>query len=952
MDNFFNHDVAEWISKSVSRMDDDEAEMFTLFTVYEVHKQDIENNRRTLDRHVEEIQKSILADLQPETRELVAKALDKDIPFDNKWGKPQPRDQKGKFTRITIERGKNAVKVAPVDYHKDRIRMHRRSGEDFDLSSALATSEEAGNTFSQRWTEQGDRDHSTNERTYRRVQAGAQLLSNVPNKNVQAAAALGQFAGTIGPEAEKVIGPAARRTAYRYRGTERMPDRDLEVLRNEALVTTRKRMYSDEDFRTGAAKPLTAEAKMSASEEAAARYLYNRLPKKQWATLHRESGKLPPSEGVIINANGEVVTQAVGYMEDHYLPFNLKNLKGLKGGAYVRTRSTGGLTSEDIYTGLVAGARSVTVVSRSGVFTIDFQDDLRGGRRYSDKARQMVGRYAQVLDAVQSKRVTRRGLSPDERAEIREEVENEMEGVGYKTAEIEAEIKRRETEYSTTPRLTKAELEDINRKAQEAAESYNGPKGEGTEKGVPRDLKKRVNYYRSEFMDAAMEDKSSRMYQLDAEGYSAAMEALREAFPYYIQKPTYRKLPGSETDHGYVRQNYNRPQAVKAGYFDPAIQGHTSKDGTGKFSAADLHYQNYRRAGAGSGAAVSEGGEEGPRKLTANRINVDEVRAQARVKDLRDSSVKAAADAIAIFDVDKAATPLLARYKENPDFTLFKPADIDQMISELKTVRARVLASKIRADYPTETNAYEQAMQQVERTDAQLRSRIPFTVENWNPDVVAPTPQTWSKDAQHSIGHEPEVYKRAWAQTINSAHLGREEISPDVTDARLQALQKKYSDIYSAATQLKTNPEDADGMRRMATAMANAGMTNEQIQGLETAWIERGTPALDAVIEDNKTKALGVIQLRSILVASQGKLTAEEAKPAAAVKGELVQSVSHRLTSLMNASGTPAAEKVKLRDLQIALESGDDLSIEDALDELGPNHEGLRDAIHRELRGD
>lgn len=237
MDNFFNHDVADWLYNSVSKMDHDEAEMFTLFTMYEVHKSDIENNRRTLNRHVEEVQKSILADLHPEVRELVVKALDKDIPYDNRWGTPQPRDGSGKWTRIVIERDTASQPKRATSYDRDKISVRRRNREQFDLSSALMTAEKDGNSFADRWTSHGPNDHSTNERTYRRVEEGAKLLSHVPNQNVQAAAALAQFAGRMGPEAERVMGPAARRTAYRYRGTERQPDRDLDALSRSPSVT-------------------------------------------------------------------------------------------------------------------------------------------------------------------------------------------------------------------------------------------------------------------------------------------------------------------------------------------------------------------------------------------------------------------------------------------------------------------------------------------------------------------------------------------------------------------------------------------------------------------------------------------------------------------------------------------------------------------------------------------
>jgi hypothetical protein len=42
---------------------------------------------------------------------------------------------------------------------------------------------------------------------------------------------------------------------------------------------------------------------------------------------------------VIIDADGDVVSQAVGFSDDHYLPFDLANLTRLRGGQYVRTEA-------------------------------------------------------------------------------------------------------------------------------------------------------------------------------------------------------------------------------------------------------------------------------------------------------------------------------------------------------------------------------------------------------------------------------------------------------------------------------------------------------------------------------------------------------------------------------------------------------------------------------------
>lgn len=956
MDKFFNHDVAEWITKSVSRMDDDEAEMFTLFTVYEVHKQDIENNRRTLDRHIAEVQKSILDDLHPEIREMVTKAWDPDTPFEELRGIPQPRDKRGRWSKfsINIERGKNTQPLRAVNYREDKI----TSGK-FDLSQALATAEDAGNAFSERWTHRGPDDHSTNERTYRRIRAGAQLLGHVPNKNVQAAAALGEFAGKMGPEAEKIIGPAARRTAYRYRGTERMPDDALYRVRDEAMITERKRLYSDEDFKTGRAAPLTPEQRMAASEAAAANYLYTRLPKKSLATLQRESGKLPPSEGVIINHEGEIVTQAVGYNEDHYLPFNLKNLKGLKGGAYVRTRSTGGLTSEDIYTGLVAGARSITVVSRSGVFTLDFEDDLRGGRRYSDKARQMVGRYAQTLDAVQSEKVSRKGLSPDERAEVREEVEAEFGDMGYTTAQIEQKIRDREKEYSRTPQLTQSELDEINHKALEAVQSGKAPRGEGTERFVPKDPKKAFNYYRSEFMDAALEDKQSRMYKLDADGYEAAMEALQEQFPYYVARVKVHKIPrGTEKDTGYVRPNYIRPKAVQAGYFDDEING------KGKFPASELHYQNYSRGGAGSAASGEEAAEGAVDGAAKPPRNLNEARANNMTKKQREAAVvdavTKASELAANVEGGDRMYPMLTKYRKEFNYSSVSATDVEKVMDEVHALSGMLASEAGRASYPGAAEELQKHVERYREKDKQLKSREPFNEKDWTPGRVRDYPQMFEDKPWHHPGGEPELYEKHLNQIFQRKELAS-IINPQMDDKQLMAAEKVAGEVYAAASELRANPESGNALNRLEDALIDAGKTNEQIGGLLAEVDARNFERLDILAEEQKRKALGVMEARSVLAASaqareaapkldvpagqavvpSSVVTAEEkaetkpaeTKPAKAQDRPLPDVINDMVDDRMWTPGV----RTKMSDLAIALRSGDDQSVEDALEEL-PHH--------------
>ena len=157
---------------------------------------------------------------------------------------------------------------------------------------------------------------------------------------------------TRGGKRDARVGPGARRHAAM-----------TAIRTGRGSVTSRRsRVGGDSAATSGCRAPGTGElAPSRPGRSGAGSAIVEQLPDARSCpaqaalyNLQLASGNTPPSEGVIINANGQIVTQAVGYGDDHYLPFNLKNLKALKGGEYIRTRSVGGLTSEDIYTGLIS----------------------------------------------------------------------------------------------------------------------------------------------------------------------------------------------------------------------------------------------------------------------------------------------------------------------------------------------------------------------------------------------------------------------------------------------------------------------------------------------------------------------------------------------------------------------------------------------------------------------
>lgn len=477
-------------------------------------------------------------------------------------------------------------------------------------TKALTQLDQGFGDFATDWnrTEENDR-YNTNARMYRRIGSGSELLQAAapPGSKVALAARFGQFVGDHGSEAEAVFGPPTRKAAYRYRGTEKTPDRAMVRAYEAAVNDTKLAIDTDpygnvpEDRRANLKRPKTpAPSQMAALRENAKRrvptweerangrkvvaaHLENRMPKKGLYNLQLASGNTPPSEGVILDSKGRIVSQSVGYGDDHYLPFNLKNLKGLKGGEYIRTRSVGGPTTEDIYTGLMAGARQITVVSRSGTFTVEFEEDFRGGRRHNDKARRMTKRYGQLLDAVQSQQVDRRDVNQSIKDAIREEVKEEYAGYGLEPKELREKVRERIEEFKSDPELSE-ESEALARKI-----------AANRALGTDRDA--------NEFYDDALRmiaEEKEHKFRLNGVGYDAALRALQEQFPYYIK--TRKNSPtidpegvAPNLDRGYVEPGRNRPTFAAAGLFGNAAQSPYARQG-GKFSAADADYATYRKA--------------------------------------------------------------------------------------------------------------------------------------------------------------------------------------------------------------------------------------------------------------------------------------------------------------------------------------------------------------------
>lgn len=836
----FNQDFAAKSFDIIAKMDDDTAIMFTRCVAFDLLSEDIAKNRRTIDRAVMEINHEILRDVSKalEDREddeskaslamveMISKGWDTN--YEEKYHRRQPRDRGGRWTdlNISISRGKTkGVKRG------DLIRV-REGRPDLNLTSAFDRVGEETSTFARKWNERGEAESSLAP-LYSRVGAGGRVLreTGVATGNTKMAVAgkAGEWFGQYGPEAEKVVGPHMRRTAYRYRGTERTPDPKLAALNKDtvAAVARQAGISRTEDF--------TPTMRHEASQRAAINYLRSRIPDKKLAALQEQSGKIPPSEGVIINADGKIITQAVGYMDDHYLPFNLKNLKGLQGGQYVRRRSSGGLTTEDIYTGLISGARSVTVVSRSGIFTVDFEDDFRGGRRFNDKAAGMVNRYAKTLDAIQSKQVQRRSMSAEEKLKIREEVEDEM--FGFKPAEVEAEIKRRTDAARSTPTISAGEMEEINRRAAAAAaEGGPMPKGQFSPREwekVKADPKKRLLAYRADMIEALMAEKEATKWQLDGEGYAAALDALKEQYPYYINDVRYihNKDPKAtalglspETDTGYVKPKFNRPAGAMEGYFDESITG------AGKRSADTTNYQNLRGRTKAKEAEAETAAEESAEKksLTASGLKDQVARGhkQVKVNEELKQMVNETTKELDPSDLEQYKTlALAARSETELDKILSNSAQRDKLQKEIDVLIPRLLGQ----------SNNEVLMNLGGRLQARKKTIDALSVtlgnERWDSNKysggTSPAQPYLFDGREYEEGQSPEVYQEAWKNL--SDQVGRVFKGFGlVPGSDIKSSSTKFGKLFSLSQEaLKTKMDQSDAIATVVAALPDA--SEEQV---------------------------------------------------------------------------------------------------------------------------
>lgn len=430
------------------------------------------------------------------------------------------------------------------------------------------------------------------DRNYRRIGAvgGALTAVSDPGSPMGTVGGVAQLVGELGPQAEKILGPGLQRTAYRYRGTEKTPDRALvsDIRRVDALLQHAQEAGPGQSRLAGVGQtrgelppPVRIaayhfnqrgqtedQAEMLTRGDTAVNYLARKLPSPKATELSIEAGRVPPSQGVIIDDSGNVVTEAMGYASDHYLPFDLRNLGRLNGGQYVRTRAMGGPTAEDVYTGLLTGARQMQVVSNSGVFTVEFDPSLRGGRRYSDKGRQMIRRYTALLAAVDSEALYAQDIPAAEKHQLRVEAYAQA-GHDEKTGE---DYYRQALQQARTKAMVAQDDDEFEAQADATIRA---------EPGAKQLTGQQLAAARADEVKRLKNENQVRRYQLNGEGYAAALTSLQEEFPYFIRTAKYqtlheflstRRLYGPDeqpllstrrSDKGYVRPGAVNPHSVK-----------------------------------------------------------------------------------------------------------------------------------------------------------------------------------------------------------------------------------------------------------------------------------------------------------------------------------------------------------------------------------------------------
>src|SRR6478752_1854023 len=115
MDSFYNQRAANWARETVMKMDDGEAQEFVTHVTRSVLLEDMANNKRTIDGHIMEIQKSLLRDAERVVSKGVFTPVDIVAEISKAFGSdPFARDKSGRFStvesRVRVNRAQQPLK--------------------------------------------------------------------------------------------------------------------------------------------------------------------------------------------------------------------------------------------------------------------------------------------------------------------------------------------------------------------------------------------------------------------------------------------------------------------------------------------------------------------------------------------------------------------------------------------------------------------------------------------------------------------------------------------------------------------------------------------------------------------------------------------------------------------------------------------------------------------------
>jgi hypothetical protein len=278
--------------------------------------------------------------------------------------------------------------------------------------------------------------------------------------------------------------------------------------------------------------------------------LINEVPSDKRAVLLGQlAGYGVPSSGMIIRSDGQSKEMYRGTGDDHYLPFSAKALPELRDGQYVRTRTLGGLTPEDITTLVTSGGRRATVLSGSGLFSVELRPDVSlEGRMKSPEVAAMGERYERILDQVANSGMYIQDLSQEDEMNLKVQARAyapDTTSQEYKTRynTLRNQLIEEKSQLSTGP---DGDVERITQEVKDSVKSMDI--GGGSEQQRARIISDMTK----DALETAQAEKV-RQLKLNSEGYALALETLRMQYPDIIRRVEHQSLKDFASERRMTR---------------------------------------------------------------------------------------------------------------------------------------------------------------------------------------------------------------------------------------------------------------------------------------------------------------------------------------------------------------------------------------------------------------